>query len=256
MDITLIAQSVSQWPTKTKALTEAINLFDEVGYQEYVAVVPNPDTINVKNLPDVLKTYASERVVEAVWNESKKDIRFALARKVLRVAADSVDAIFKAEQSAFDEAVAVFTENVSLLPEQIDPVALVNSGGKTVDAYGVAVEANKILEKYAGWIGSLKNLPVYAVGEYHPALAILQPESRNEYQYLLDVRATDSALNDQFVYAVRNGIKFGMNTPAEISALITRFNNEPATSRFPGFTRMEDVGNGVQQLVKADGSSL
>lgn len=255
-DLITTASSVSVWPvTLPPKLKTAIQVFDESAFIEYAAFPPKVDTITVKNLAEVAVGYARERAVEAVWPDAKNMIRRQLAQRVLATAQECADDIRKAESVEFDKVVATFVENAVLLPDSLDSADLIRAGGDVVNAYHKAADAATRLDRWDSWVASLYGLSKWAADAQEPDLRIVEPANRSQYQELVNAKS-DSGIRGAYLYAARNGVPFKLHLPDEITALRDRLNAEPAQSRFPGAARLVRGADGIDRLVKADGSPV
>lgn len=124
----------------------------------------------------------------------------------------------------FDKHARAYTEAVQKLPEELTSESLIAAGPDAVSAYSAAQAEVEHLRQARSWVSDVRRIPGLGAGENDPVLNVLRPSDIDQLN-LLDASLyakVDPALDriDRvFVTAAREGIKFGINLPAEIHDL-------------------------------------
>jgi hypothetical protein len=232
-DRTSTVTAVTNWPklgvTLPKQLVSKLDVFDAVRYVEIAhAVQINTASITTKNAEDAVAELAA-RLLPA-----KSAIMNQLAGEILREASQALPDVIEHLRPGFERAVSAFAESVINLPEKLSSQALVAAGPSVLSEYQAALAASQFIHALDTWLASLKDLPVFAgLPPATPMLRVLAPATRGEYAKLRDAHearnadAVEQELGTAYVCAVREGIAFSLNTPADSAQLLQSIESAP-----------------------------
>ena len=155
-----------------------------------------------------------------------------LARNILHAAGAAVPEVIEKVRPAFERAVSEYAEAVEALPEKISSSALVDAGPEALGAYQTALGAVAVINRVDAWLAGLAQLPAYAGRDNEPALRVLKPANRAEFQTLVNAAGNNvdpyhQRLNSLYIAAVREGIEFAIHTPIETAEIRQRIEAQP-----------------------------
>jgi hypothetical protein len=238
--------AITNWPGSLgvklpKALADKIEVFDAVRYVETAhAVIVDTSSVTTKNADDAVAEPASrllpaqsEPGKRSALDEAKSAILNQLGVEILREASQALPDVIEQLRPGFELAVSSFTEAVQNLPEKLTSEALVAAGPSAVNEYQNARDAASIIASLDSWLAELINLPAYAGLQTSPALRVLSPANQGELAKLRaahDSRNADpleTELGKLYLCAAREGIEFGLNTPAESAQIRQTIESTP-----------------------------
>jgi hypothetical protein len=245
-DRTSTVTAVTNWPklgvTLPKQLASKLDVFDAVRYVETAhAVQIDTASITTKNAEDAVAELAarllpaqSEPGKLSSLDQAKSAIMNQLAGEILREASQALPDVIEHLRPGFERAVSAFAESVINLPEKLSSQALVAAGPSVLSEYQAALAASQFIHALDTWLASLKDLPVFAgLPPATPMLRVLAPATRGEYAKLRDAHearnadAVEQELGTAYVCAVREGIAFSLNTPADSAQLLQSIESAP-----------------------------
>lgn len=120
----------------------------------------------------------------------------------------------------FDKHAQAYIEAVHKLPEELTSESLIAAGPDAVSAYSVAQDEVGHLRQASRWVSDVRDIPGLGSGERDPVLNVLRPSDVAQLDRLdaalhANVDTLLDSLDRVFVTAVREGVEFGINLPAE-----------------------------------------
>jgi hypothetical protein len=232
-DQTTIAATIASWTALgiqlPKPLADKLEIFDEVRYVETAhAVAVSTAGLTTKNAETAVHELAtrllpsqSEPGKRSALDKAKGAILDRLASEIFTEASKALPEIIELLRPGFETAVSSFVESVENLPEPLTSEALVAAGPSVLSEYQTAREASQVIARLDSWLASVSQLPIYAGLKTSPALRVLSPSTRGELSKLMTAHGSHKAdpveigLGTVYVTAAREGISFGLNTPAD-----------------------------------------
>ncbi|MGU3502414.1 hypothetical protein [Mycobacterium sp. C31M] len=213
------------------ALCEAARWF-EVGHKPAVRLEgATPENIEdrIRELADELLPtlqvdYAADSYGSiSTLSRAKLQYHSAAAHRVVRLAAAEVPAAIEQIKPKFDEVVASYIDAVDLLPEDLDEKSLVTLSPDALSAYAAARGLAAKLNRFDRWAASLASLPGHGRrgNTFYNVLQILRPETYDDAEALQQVKSNRpvnevvGAIGPVWLTAVRRGVEFALNTPAD-----------------------------------------
>ncbi|AWG62444.1 hypothetical protein DDT46_00455 [Mycobacteroides abscessus] len=120
----------------------------------------------------------------------------------------------------FDKHAKAYTEAVQKLPEELTSESLIAAGPDAVSAYSAAQTEVEHLRQVRSWVSDVRGIPGLGAGEDSLVLNVLRPSGIEQLHQLdaalyANVDPALDRLDRVFVTAVREGVEFGINLPAE-----------------------------------------
>ncbi|RIT28650.1 hypothetical protein D2E76_27320 [Mycobacteroides abscessus] len=120
----------------------------------------------------------------------------------------------------FDKHAKAYTEAVQKLPEELTSESLIAAGPDAVSAYSVAQAEVEHLREVRSWVSDVRRIPGLSAGEDNHVLNVLRPcdiEQLHRIDAALYAKVDPvlDRIDRVFVTAVREGVEFGINLPAE-----------------------------------------
>ncbi|CAN5352731.1 hypothetical protein BH11ACT6_BH11ACT6_01740 [soil metagenome] len=250
------ARNISQWSNLgielPKQLADKIAVFDAVSWVETGhQVVVDTSKITVKNAENAVADLALRLLPAQVdpstrrsaLEQARLTIQDQLALEILREATKAVPEVVEQLRPIFDDAVAQYVGAVAELPGELNYESLFGAGPSAQASYGSALAAVKTIREIDVWLTGLTSLPEFwnlgLEGEPLFLFRVLSPATRGEVNELWDARrraqtntadAVEIDLDPMFLYAARNGIEWGINTPAESVAIRERIEETAVVS--------------------------
>jgi hypothetical protein len=223
------------------ALADAVAAFEAAD----AVAEPSAAAINVTAITADTAAQAVADAVDAaarsgVFHSAKSKVVDALGRRVLGEAIGALPEAFARMTPDLDAAVKELAEALDDLPEEITDAAIVAAGPATLAAYQRALAAQKVLNMLDGFVASVPAGLANSAPELH-VLRLLTPTSRAEYAGLLDAAANRGkrpALSPLWLFAVRNGIEFAMNSPARQREIADTINSIPIVRKPINFAKV------------------
>ncbi|MCW2546788.1 MAG: hypothetical protein JWN96_1248 [Mycobacterium sp.] len=247
-DIISPAEAVAGWAglgvKLPKDLARSIEVFEAIRYVEIGhPVVFDVADVTPDNAEARIREFADQLVPalplvpvvgargSSVLQEAKRQALTLAARDVLSKAAAAVPGIITQLAPEFDRAASEFADAVQALPDDLSDAAIVQAGPSVLADYKRAAQAQGVIAGFDSWIASLRELPGIA-GQVDPVTRVLRPANRDQLAKLEHANSKSyGQLNPLYVVAVREGVEFGMNTPAEGAAIRARIEALPVQDK-------------------------
>ncbi|WP_305781162.1 hypothetical protein [Nocardia nova] len=243
-----VASIVSRWTSLgvdlPKDLAKAIDLFDTVQWIETGhRPVLDVNEMTPANAEDTIRKYAAELALtrettdsvgsrSSALSDAKRGAVDLVARSLIRAAADAVDAIRTQVEPDFADATKAYADAAAKLPDNLTADVLVAAGGEVVDAYQAAKDAAARIQAFTAWLNTTNNLPGHAAARVDRVLSVFAPGTVAELA-ALDAAASknadpaERAIDAVLLAGAREGIAWGLNTPAEAYSLRSNLEHTP-----------------------------
>jgi hypothetical protein len=222
------------------ALAAAIGAFEAADAVAEPSAAINVNAVTADTAAQAVADAVDAAARAEVFHAAKSKVVDALGRRVLGEAVAAVPEAFARITPELDAAVEELAEAIVDLPDPITDAALVAAGPATLAAYQAALAAQRVLNRLDGFVASVPGGYASSAAQLH-VLRLLSPTSRAEYGGLLDVAVTRGKrpdLSPLWIYAVKNGIKFELNSPARQREIADEINSIPIVRKPINFAKV------------------
>jgi hypothetical protein len=242
-----IANTVADWTglgiNLSPEMTKAVEVFDAIKYSEVGhAPIFDLEKVTPKNAEAEIRKLADQFALSTVHRDgagnfsaldlAKRHALHTAARKVIQLAAAFVPEVINQLSPEFDRAVAEFGDAVQALPDDLSDAAIVQAGPAVLAEYQRAAQAQGVIAGLDNWIASLRELPGFGAAEPDPITRVLRPSNRPQLSKLGSAGGKRyGQLNPLYVVAVREGVRFGLNTPSEAAAIRAHIQASPVQDK-------------------------
>ena len=252
------SMALAQWRTITelpKAVQQAADVFDAISSLQAPSPLWPTGEATPENVGELVNTLSAELQSVDSWKIAVTQAKRVQAFEVMKALAAAAPDVITKLNKAVTLAAKQFVESLEQLPADRSAESLLMTPGGS-DLWAKVLDSQQMLIAAREFALSLVSLPAFAAYRYEPVLAIINCTDRATYDQVTNAPNDGSGVDPQLVCAARLGLSFIVRDPAAAAELATRLNDEPAVSKFKGFTRLEPTANGGERLVTAQGEAL